>query len=41
MHIYVQITYIHRAGKMDLKVEGPRKSEKYCWPPWLADKENF
>ena len=24
---------------MDFKVEGPRSTGKYCWPPWLADKK--
>ena len=23
---------------MDLKVEGPWNTEKYCWPPWLSDQ---
>ena len=30
----------HRAGEMDFKVAGTWNTEKYCRPPWLADKEN-
>ena len=30
-----------RAGEMDFKVQGPWNTEKYCQPPWLADKKNF
>ena len=26
---------------MDFKVEGLWNTEKYCRPPWLADKKNF
>ena len=29
------------AGEMDFKVEGTWNTEKYCQPPWLADKKNF
>ena len=28
-----------KTGEMDLKVEGPWNTEKYCRPPWLADKK--
>ena len=31
----------HRAGEMDFKVAGTWNTEKYCRPPWLADKEMF
>ena len=31
----------HRAGEMDFKVGGTWNTEKYCRPPWLADKKNF
>ena len=33
--------FIHRAGEMDFKVEGPRNTGKYCRTPWLADKKKF
>ena len=29
------------AGEMDFKVEGTWNTEKYCQPPWLADKKKF
>ena len=32
---------LDRVGEMDLKVEGPRNTEKYCRPPWLAEKKIF
>ena len=32
---------LNEAGKMDLKVRGPCNTERYCQPPWLADKKNF
>ena len=32
----------NRACEIDFKVEGgPWNTEKYCRPPWLADKKNF
>ena len=30
-----------RADDIDFKVRGSWNTEKYCWPPWLADKKNF
>ena len=32
---------LSRAGKMDFKVGEPWNTEKYCQPPWLADKKKF
>ena len=29
------------ASEIDFKMEGPWDTEKYCQPPWLADKKNI
>ena len=33
-------SYFYMAGEIGFKVEGSWNTEKYCRPPWVADKKN-